>query len=142
MKKFALLSLVGITSMVLAHAGWAAGHGAGGGGHGGGFRGGRFGSRNWGGNWRHHRFSNDVFIGDFGFPGWWGWGYPYGYYGYGYDDYPYDYYGYGDRYGQYGYYGSPGYGYRYRGGTYPFGRASQSGRAVHRQHESRRHVSR
>jgi hypothetical protein len=33
---------------------------------------------------------------DFGFPGWWGWGYPYGHYGYRY--YPYNYYGYG-RYG-------------------------------------------
>src|SRR6266704_329681 len=119
MKKLTLLSLVGITSIALAHAGWAAGHGGGGGGgfRGGGFRGGDFGGhfssmrgghtfarggtgtwggRNWSGNWRHHnhRFSNDViFIGDFGFPGWWGWGYPYGYYGYGY--YPYDYYGYG-----------------------------------------------
>ena len=61
--------------------------------HGGGFRGGRFSGHNWGGNWRHHRFSNDVFIGGFGSPGWWGWGYPYGYYGYDY--YPYDYYGYG-----------------------------------------------
>src|SRR6267378_1332771 len=127
MKKLRLLSLVGITSIALTHAGWAAGHGGGGGGgghgggggggfhgggfHGGGFGGGRFGGRNWGGNWRHHRFSNDVFIGDFGFP-WW-WGYPYGYYGYGYDDYPYDYYGYGDGYGPYGYYGGPGYGYRY-----------------------------
>src|SRR5438270_4141828 len=44
--------------------------------HGGGFRGGRFGGRN-------HGFSNDVFIGGFGFPAWWGWDYPYGYYGYG-----------------------------------------------------------
>jgi hypothetical protein len=55
----------------------------------------------------HHfnHFNNVVFIGDFGFPGWWGWGwgYPYGYYGY-----PYGYYGYG--YGDYGGYGS-GYGY-------------------------------
>src|SRR6266513_2129085 len=119
MKKLTLLSLVGITSIALAHAGWAAGHGGGGGFggsgfhgggfggsgfRGGGFRGGGFGGhfssmrgghtfarggtgtwggRNWGGNWRHHnhRFSNDViFIGDFGFPGWCGWGYPYGYY--------------------------------------------------------------
>jgi hypothetical protein len=32
--------------------------------------------RNWSGNWRHYRFSNDViFLGDFGFPGWWGWDY-------------------------------------------------------------------
>ena len=43
MKKFRLLSLVGITSMALAHAGWAAGHGGGGGGGGGGFHGGGFG---------------------------------------------------------------------------------------------------
>jgi hypothetical protein len=71
---------------------------------------GTWGGRNSSGNWRHHnhRFSNDViFIGDFGFPGWWGWGYPYGYYGYDY--YPYDYHGYGG----YGYYDDPGYGYRY-----------------------------
>src|SRR6266496_887318 len=106
MKKLTLLSLVGITSIALAHAGWAAGHGGGGGFGGSGFHGGTgtWGGRNWGGNWRHHnhRFSNDViFIGDFGFPGWWGWGYPYGYYGYGY--YPYDYYGYGG----YGYYEAP-----------------------------------
>jgi len=59
---------------------------------------------------RHDRFDRDrfdndfIFIGDFGFPGWWGWGwdpwwgwgYPYGYgYGYGYG-------GYGNGYG-YGY---------------------------------------
>jgi hypothetical protein len=36
MKKLKLLSLVGITSMALVHAGWAAGHGGGGGGFGGG----------------------------------------------------------------------------------------------------------
>src|SRR6266576_197856 len=43
MKKFILLSLVGITSIALTHAGWAAGHGGGGGGfHGGGFGGGGF----------------------------------------------------------------------------------------------------
>src|ERR1700736_5351804 len=41
MKKFILLSLVGITSIVLTHAGWA--RGGGGGGHGGGFGGGHFG---------------------------------------------------------------------------------------------------
>jgi hypothetical protein len=119
MKKLALLSLVGITSIALAHTGWAAGHGGGGGGfggggfHGGGFSGGGFhggghfssmpgghtfvrggthtwggrnwSGRNWNGNWRHHRFSNDVvFIGDVGFPWWWGWYDPYGYYGYDY----------------------------------------------------------
>src|SRR6266550_2062162 len=114
MKKLRLLSLVGITSFALAHAGLAAGHGGGGGGHGGGgfhgggrfhggfggdrfgrgFRGGRFGDR-------HHRFNNDVIFFDHsGFPGWWVWGYPYGYYGpY---RYPYGYYGY-YRYGGYGY---------------------------------------
>ena len=185
MKKLTLLTLVGITSIVLAHAGWAAGHGGGGFGGGGGFHGGGFGGggfrgagfggggfhgggfrggnshfnsmrggqffhgrasswrgrnwngRGWSGNWgRHnHRFSNDViFIGDFGFPGWWGWGYPYGYYDYGYDDYPYDYY-------PYGYYSGPGYGYRYGGRTYLRGHVSQSGRTLNRQHESRRHVS-
>src|SRR5438046_10387482 len=55
MKKLTLLSLVGTTSIALAHAGWAAGHGGGGGGgfggsgfhgggglHGGGFGGGGF----------------------------------------------------------------------------------------------------
>jgi len=36
MKKLRLISLVGITSIALAHAGWAAGHGGGGGGFGGG----------------------------------------------------------------------------------------------------------
>ena len=164
MKKFALMSLVGITSIALAHTGWAAGHGGGGGGfsggggfhgggfggggfHGGGFGGGGFhgggfggggghfssmrgghtfarggtrtwdgrnwSGRNWNGNWRHHRFSNDVvFIGDFGFPWWWGWDDPYGYYGYDY--YPYDSYGYGGyRAGRYGYYDDRGYRYRY-----------------------------
>src|SRR6266699_6867832 len=42
MKKLRLLSLVGITSMALANAGWAAGHGGGGGGRGGGGGGGGF----------------------------------------------------------------------------------------------------
>src|SRR5438552_3237051 len=46
---------------------------------------------NWNGNWHHNHGNNVIFIGDFGFPFWWGWGYP-GYYGYGY---PYGYYGYG-----------------------------------------------
>src|SRR2546429_8735827 len=40
MKKLKLLSLVGITSMALVHAGLAASHGGGGGGFGGGFSGG------------------------------------------------------------------------------------------------------
>jgi len=77
---------------------------------------------NWNGNWRHHHGHNDVvFIGDFGFPWWWGWGsyypwgYPYGYYGYG-DGYGYGGgYGGGYGYGGYGYggYGDGGYGYNY-----------------------------
>ena len=61
--------------------------------HGGGFRGDRFGGGFRGGRFgdRHHRFNNDViFFDDFGFPGWWVWGYPYGYYGPYH--YPYDYY--------------------------------------------------
>jgi Putative peptidoglycan binding domain len=57
---------------------------------------------------RFNHFNNVVFIGDFGFPWWWGWGsgpwwgggwgsgYPYGYYGgYNYGDYGSG-YGYGD----------------------------------------------
>jgi hypothetical protein len=44
MKKFILLSLIGITSIAFIQPGWAAGHGGGGGGfHGGGFGGGHFG---------------------------------------------------------------------------------------------------
>jgi putative peptidoglycan binding protein len=47
---------------------------------------------------RHDRFDNDfIFIGSFGFPSWWGWGYPYGNYGYGAP------YGNGYGYGDYGY---------------------------------------
>src|SRR5437764_1319867 len=42
MKRLGLFGLVGITSIALAHAGWAAGHGGGGGFHGGGFGGGGF----------------------------------------------------------------------------------------------------
>ena len=62
--------------------------------------------RNWNGrHWNGRNWCNNVvFIGDFGFPYWWGWGwggYPYGYYGYGY---PYDYYGSG--YDGYGYGGT------------------------------------
>ena len=66
--------------------------------HGGGFRGDRFGGGFRGGRFgdRHHRFNNNgIFFDDFGFPGWWGWGYPYGYY----RPYYYPYY----RYGGYGY---------------------------------------
>jgi Putative peptidoglycan binding domain len=52
MKKLRLLSLVGITSIALAHAGWAAGHGGGGNGFGGGggFAGGRGGGFGGGGH--------------------------------------------------------------------------------------------
>ena len=73
---------------------------------------------------RFDRFKKIIFIGDFGFPGWWGpwwdwnWGYyPYG--PYGYSDYSYPSFrpGYGYEYGSYGY-GSSGYGYQY---SYPFG---------------------
>src|SRR5881398_1214855 len=46
---------------------------------------------NWNRNGNHHHNNNVIFIGDFGFPLWWGWGYPY--YGDGYG-YPYG-YGYG-----------------------------------------------
>ena len=91
--------------------------------------------RNWNGNWNHnHGHNNVIFIGDFGFPGWWGWGwgnpywgYPYGYYGYGYpygygygNPYGYGGYGYGDYgYGNgYGYGGSQGYGNGYGGTQY------------------------
>jgi hypothetical protein len=57
----------------------------------------------------HHfnHFNNFVFIGDFGFPGWWGWGWG-PWWGWG-GGYPYGYYGYGYGYGA-GYYGA-GYGY-------------------------------
>jgi hypothetical protein len=53
-----------------------------------------------------NHFNNVVFIGDFGFPWWWGWGWgPWWGPGWGYLGYPYGYYGY-----NYGGYGS-GYGY-------------------------------
>ncbi len=75
---------------------------------------------------RFKHFNEIIFIGDFGFPWWWGpwwdwnWGYyPYGSYGYSEYSYPAFYPGYGYDYGNYGYgYGSSGYGYRY---DYPFG---------------------
>jgi uncharacterized protein (TIGR02246 family) len=73
---------------------------------------------------RFDRFKKIIFIGDFGFPWWWGpwwdwnWGYyPYGPYGYSDYSYPSFYPGYGYEYGSYGY-GSSGYGYQY---SYPFG---------------------
>ena len=60
MKKFTLLSLVGITSIALAHAGLAAGHGGGGGGFGGGgFHGAGFG----GGGFHGGRFGGGGFRG-------------------------------------------------------------------------------
>ena len=70
-----------------------------------------------------------IFIGGFGFPGWWGWGwggYPYGgypYYGYYDYGYPYGYngYGYGYQYPGYGY-GNYGYG---NGDGYANGNRSQ-----------------
>src|SRR6266508_3857195 len=113
----------------------------GGGGHGGHFSGGRsftsgrpgmgawggrnwngrnWSGRNWNGNWRHHGHNNVIFIGDFGFPGWWGWGWGYPYYGYGYP------YGYGYGYGGYGY-GDYGYGNGY---GYGYGSGSQYGSAT------------
>ena len=61
MKKFILLSLIGITSIAFTQPGWAAGHGGGGGGfggggfgggHGGGFHGGGFGGGFRGGGFR------------------------------------------------------------------------------------------
>jgi uncharacterized protein (TIGR02246 family) len=72
------------------------------------------------------RFRKIIFIGNFGFPWWWGpwwdwnWGYyPYGPYGYSDYSYPPFYPGYGFEYGNYGYgYGSSGYGYQY---SYPYG---------------------
>src|SRR6266513_2949521 len=83
---------------------------------------------NWNGNWRHNHGNNVIFIGDFGFPGWWGWGWGGGYpYGYGYG-YPYGYYGYGYPYG-YGYGGGYGYGdYGYGNGYgYGYGSGGQNG---------------
>jgi len=53
MKKLRLLSLVGITSIALVHAGWAAGHGGGGGGFGGGGGGGFHGGGGFGGGGFH-----------------------------------------------------------------------------------------
>lgn len=75
-------------------------------------------NNNWNGHWHgHHDHNNIIFIGDFGFPGWWGWGWG----GYPYWGYPYyGYYDYGYPYGNYGYgygYGNPGYGY----GDYGYG---------------------
>jgi hypothetical protein len=88
--------------------------------------------RNWNGNWRGHGHNNVIFIGGFGFPGWWGWdGYPYG--GYPYYSYPYGYYGYGYGYPGYGDYGGDygngnGYGYGYgNSNQYGYGNSNQYG---------------
>ena len=75
---------------------------------------------------RFRHFNEIIFIGNFGFPWWWGpwWGWNWGYYPYGpygYSDYSYPsfYPGYGYEYGNQGYgYGSSGYGYVY---SYPYG---------------------
>src|SRR5438034_4481953 len=70
---------------------------------------------NWNRNGNHHNNNNVIFIGDFGFPLWWGWGYPY--YGDGYG-YPYG-YGYGN-----------GYGYPYGGTTTAITAALTTGMAT------------
>ena len=66
---------------------------------------------------RFRHFNEVIFIGNFGFPWWWGpwwgsdWAYPYGSYDY---SYPSDNSGYKSGYGNYGYdYGSTGYDYGY-----------------------------
>ena len=61
---------------------------------------------------RFHHFNKIIFIGDFGFPWWWGWNwgyFPYGPYEYSEYSYPPYYSGYGYGYGNYGF----GYGYVY-----------------------------
>jgi uncharacterized protein (TIGR02246 family) len=70
---------------------------------------------------RFHRFNKIIFIGNFGFPLWWGpwWGWNSGYYPsgpYEYSEYSYPSYysGYGYGYGNYGY----GYGYSYPSASY------------------------
>ena len=67
----------------------------------------------------NHNNNRVVFVGSFGFPGWWGWGwgwgYPYGYYGYGY---PYG-YGYGYPYGYDSGYQGSNYGGTSYGSDYP-----------------------
>ena len=61
-------------------------------------------------HFNHNHFNNVVFIGDFGFPWWWGWGWaPWGGWGWGY---PYGYYG--------------GYNYGYYGSSYGYGDTSGS----------------
>ena len=68
---------------------------------------------------RFHRFNKIIFIGDFGFPWWWGpwWGWNWGYYPYGpyeYSEYSYPSYNSGYGYG----YGNYGYGYSYPSASY------------------------
>jgi Putative peptidoglycan binding domain len=61
-------------------------------------------------HFNHNHFNNVVFIGNFGFPWWWGWGWaPWGGWGWGY---PYGYYG--------------GYNYGYYGSSYGYGDTSGS----------------
>ena len=143
-----ILSLSCFVAVTLASPLITAAPRGGGGGHGGGhFSGGRGfagrpgmgagGGRNWNGrnwsgrnwngrNWHGHGHNNVIFIGDFGFPGWWGWGWGWG--GYPYGGYPYyGYYDYGYPYGYNGYgygYGYPGYGYNNYGGN-GYGNSSQ-----------------
>jgi len=85
------------------------------------WRGRNWNGRNWNGwrgDWRfHHRhFNKIVFIGDFGFPWWWGWGWGPWWWDWGY---PY-YYPYYYPYGGYPYYGYYGYGYGYYGDDPPY----------------------
>src|SRR5215472_11223636 len=68
---------------------------------------------------RFKRFNEIIFIGDFGFPWWWGpwWGWNWGYYPYGpyeYSEYSYPSYSSGSGYANYGY----GYGYGYPSAGY------------------------
>src|SRR4029434_240859 len=68
MKKLKLLGLIGITSIALANAGWAAGHGGGGGGFGcGGFQGGGGFHGGGGGRGGGARFGGGRFAGGGGF---------------------------------------------------------------------------
>src|SRR6267143_6408775 len=105
MKKLKLLSLVGITSIALTHAGLAAGHGGGGGGHfgGGGFHGGGFHGGGFGGG---HAGGARVGGGHFGGRG-------------------------GPHFGGQGFSGRPGYHYS-RGMRFTNSRAGQLRSPVHR----------
>ncbi|PYL07426.1 MAG: hypothetical protein DME33_10755 [Verrucomicrobia bacterium] len=129
---FSLFAAVALAASGVSAAPRGGGHfgSMGGGGHnwhGGNWSGHNWHGGNWGGNWHHHHFHNNVvFIGDFGFPGWWGWGWPYWGWGpwWGWDGYPY---GYG-----YGYPSGYGYGYGYGGNQYGdsgYGRYGDSSRS-------------